>query len=421
MRRFLVPVTLLLITLVSCKENPPKPEENTDNDSICTLSVSIDESPITPQKAALLFDVSVSMKGYLNSAKDSRFQGVISNFLNIANNTNVHLFGTKEEKAISRNDFEDLLTTRKINWSQESNIIAMVETMKKHANSGNDVCFLVTDAILSGSNKDISNSPGRSYNIKRRESMSNDLLSKLQESANSLSALIIRYKANFDGVYSCYNNSPKKMLNKERPFFVIALGKWEYIKFIESRLKNAKMKQDGSTPYSDILMIGDKISYSKLGITYGEGLKATQKKSFTIKNEAKNIGEIELKSTNLDSLPDYMQEEDYLKDNIELYVKYNQQADAKLIEKDKYTISLDNNKNIFSIKLKPSIVRNCDLTLKLKYELPKWVTIWSDDDDTDITSNVIEMEKTFNLRWLVRGFTALNDCEYVKVETVKIK
>lgn len=375
-----------------------------DQDSADTMrKPSQTELSITPQKpasATLLFDASGSMAGYLNGG-DPRFVGVISAFENLPDNIKNRLFGEKEESPMDKAAFEKKLNNRNIKWSHESNLIAMVDSMVRHIDGGDDVCFLVTDGILSGSNSEINSSPEKKYNITQREKMSKDLSAKLKGKKGDLCALIVGYSALFKGSYSCYNNAAVQ-LNHARPFYVIALGKWQYIKYIENELENIKKEGGLSTAYDDIFMIGDLCSYQKLKLSEGEGLTYKKKKWYV----KKGVQEITLTSR-LDTLPSYMRTEEYMKENIQLWVG------KTLLDQNCYNVSVNNDKLVVSIK-SSQVKGNCELTFKLKFAFPKWISQKSDENDLDINKNPVKVDKTFNLQYFVEGFKVLHEGEFVK-------
>lgn len=190
------------------------------------------------------------MRGYMESSNDSRFYGAIASLVNLANVDSCCFYGEKEEKGIDKESFDDLLNKRDIKWSGESDIKSMIASMIEHINKkGDDICLLVTDGILSGSNEDIKNSPDRSYNITHREQLSHNIAALFEKESVEMSALIIRYEAKFNTspkpnmkggwYYYCYNNDQKIINNQDRPFFIIAMGKLEYVKYLENALNKA--------------------------------------------------------------------------------------------------------------------------------------------------------------------------------------
>lgn len=372
-----------------------------------------------PSSATFLFDISVSMKGYLQSSGDSRFLGVTTFFENIPSKVVFRLYGKKEGDPIERANFNQMLKNRSIKWGDESDLIAMVRSMKTHVDKGNHISFLLTDGILSGSDADIRNSPDRSYNKIMRQTMSENLSHLFSSPKDSLCVLIVRYKAKFRGPYSCYNNSSEPLDNKDRPFFIIALGKWKYVKYVEQKLIEVKAANDGiATPYEDILMLGDACSYQKVKLSAAEGLNPQNGRLLIKKGYEKESIAL---SADLRQLPAYMQTLDYMKANIELYVKRASKKEKIAIDKDYYEISVDDAKKQLRISIKATQVKESELIFKLKYAQPEWVETKSDDDDTDIKSNLAKLDKTFNLKYLVAGFKNIQKGKYIREQTLEIK
>ena len=372
-----------------------------------------------PSSATFLFDISVSMKGYLQSSGDSRFWGVTTFFENIPSKIVFRLYGKKEGDPIERANFNQMLKNRSIKWGDESDLIAMVRSMKTHVDKGDHISFLLTDGILSGSDADVRNSPDRSYNKIMRQTMSENLSHLFSSPKDSLCVLIVRYKAKFRGYYSCYNNSSDSLDNKDRPFFIIALGKWKYVKYVEQKLIEVKAANDGiATPYEDILMLGDACSYQKVKLSAAEGLNPKNGRLVIKKGYQKESIAL---SADLGQLPAYMQTLDYMKANIELYVKRASKKEKIAIDKDYYEISVDDAKKQLRISIKATQVKESELIFKLKYVQPEWVETKSDDDDSDIKSNLAKLDKTFNLKYLVAGFKNIHKGKYIREQTLEIK
>lgn len=425
-KQFVIPLFLCATLVNVACDGGSKSEQNTEteNDSVDTVQkVNVDTLLDTlvrkPASTTFLFDASGSMHGYLNSSGDSRFIGVISYYENMSDNTVVRLYGKNEGNPIERTDFGRMLNNGKIEWSNESDLKAMVRSMIGHVDGGDDICFLFTDGILSGSDADINNSPERSYNIRMRQKMSEDLSSILSKKEGNLCALIVRYKAKFNGKYSCYNNDGKRLVNKDRPFFVIVLGKWGCIKYIEQKLNESKAANGITTPYEDIVMIGDASSYQKIKLSAAEGLNP-KGKYLVIKKDFRN--ESVALSADLGELPAYMQTDNYMNANIELYVQHGQKAE-KVLDKGYYEISVNdiNGKKMLRLNIKSSQLKNTELTFKLKYALPEWIETKSDDNDLDIVTNPVKLDKTFNLKYFVAGFTTLHKGKYIKEQSLYFK
>lgn len=421
-KQFVIPMVLCAaLANVACGSHSGK-ETRPDNDSTDTTSkqeVIVDTIVRKPSSATLLFDASGSMHGYLNSSGDSRFIGVISSYENMSDNTIVRLYGKEEGNPIERTAFDRMLNNRKIEWSNESDLKAMVASMIAHIDAGEDICILLTDGILSGSDSEINSSPEKSYNIRMRQKMSEDLSSMLSKKEGNLSALIVRYIAKFNGKYSCYNNDGKILQNKERPFFIVMLGRWGAIKYIEEKLNEVKSSNGITTPYEDIIMIGDACSYQKIKLSAAEGLNPKNGK-LIIKKEFRN--ESVALSADLGALPDYMQTDNYLNANIEMHIQHGQKS-AKLLDKDYYEVSVNsyNGKKMLRLDIKSSQLKDSKLIFRLKYSLPEWIEVRSDENDLDIKTNPEKLEKTFNLKYFVAGFTPLHKGKYIKEQSLDFK
>ena len=405
--------------------NTPQKEDTTINkdstqvDTTQTSEVQLqnETQPAQPTSAVFIFDSSVSMKGYLDCYNDSRFRGVTTYFINQSKNEpSIYLYGKTEGNLITKSNFDSKLNTRNISWSDESNLKDMIGSMVKHIEHGEDISLLLTDGILSGSNAEIRNSPNRSYNIISRESMEHELTNLLENEQGKLCALIVRYMAKFNGKYSCFNNDSKTLNNQERPFYIIALGKWEYIKYLEQELND--LTNNAPQP-EDIVMIGDARSYEKIKLSAAKGLN-TKGGKLRIKNEFKNES-IQL-SADLKDLPSYMRNENYMNSNIELYITHKHQQEKRL-DKNSYEISIDsdNQKNILRLDINSHALKNSKLTFKLKYELPQWVEEKSDENDLDIKTNPTKLGKTFNLKYFTNGFKILHKGKYIKEQSLEFE
>lgn len=417
----------LLIGLIGCmfaceKRNPDKSiDHECNNDSSkCSKNVSNikTESPKRPESSIFIMDISVSMKGYFGSG-DSRLLGVVRSYLNIATSEPViHWYGKSETEGITRKDFLNI-TQNSIDWSHESDIKSMLQSMVEHSNDY-DICLLLTDGILSGSNEQIRKSYRGKYNIEKKEWMSEEIKTIFDRN-DSLSAIVIRYIAGFNGTYSCYNNESKFLTNKERPYYIIAVGKWKYVKYIEEQLKS----EGGDVldkPYDFYVMFGDEQTYKNAKFSYNSGIKGIHDDCMIIERNVKTEGDVVL-SANIKDLPYYMHDVEYWNKNLKLSVHQDNHSERALTHDD-YDVYLDtvSAKQIvckLSIKARNLVGRS--LVLKLEYESPSWIKEYNDDDDLDILSNSKEMLRTFNLKYLIDGFKGLQNEKYVICQIIKFK
>lgn len=411
----------VLLTLASCnqatKDGTEYEQTKMDRDTCATQIGETEKLEISlPESSMMLMDISVSMKGYLGSG-DSRFKGVIASYLNVSKNEpTISLFGNTEESLISKDDFISKLNNKSsISWSHESDLKGMLKSMVNHCDE-NDLCFLLTDGILSGSNKQISESFQRKFNIENREWLSSEI-KNIFKGNDSISALIVKYNANFNGTYSCYNNDSRSISNRDRPYYIVALGKWAFIKYLEEELMNSKSKVLDK-PYDNYALFGDENTYKKLKFSYNSGIKGIDKEGYMIiKSDVRQGGDVIL-STDVTLLPSYMRTPIYWNNHLELSIMKKGES-GKPISKDKYSVTLDS--KICKVSIPAYILTGRELNISLRYDIPSWINEYTDENDLNITSDLHKMTQTFNLKYFAEGLAALQNNENVINQTIKFK
>ena len=144
----------LYLLLTACGSNGTKSNDDSSTTATDTISNQSTEQIIVqpvksvPENAVLYLDCSHSMKGYINTATDAKFKNVISSLL-YWKPTKAYLFDTKEQPEISRDEFINLINTRKVSWADESDLTKMIGSMVKKINDGSvGISYLITDGIM---------------------------------------------------------------------------------------------------------------------------------------------------------------------------------------------------------------------------------------------------------------------------------
>ena len=99
-----------------------------------------------------------------------------------------------------------------------------------------------------------------------------------------------------------------------------------------------------------------------------------------------------------------MQDADYIQNNIELIMLSPQ--DEQVIDSDWYKLEVASTRLILSIN--PNYIKGSKIKLKIKNSLPRWIDLVSSDDDSQIAIDEMELEKTFNFKYLMEGFRPLH-------------
>ncbi len=316
-------------------------------------------------------------------------------------NTSAALYGTKPCD-ISTDSMLHIVNSREITWADESDLPTMIENIVADLR-GNKILAgcIITDGILSGSNKEIRESPERSYNIVSRELLSNKVRNILSNPGNiPISALIVRYTANFNGTYYCYNNAQipltgnKKETEIKRPFFALIICNSDTLDYISSHLDRSKVTNE---------------------VTFGGGMP------FDINLQPKNLrpdknGKYGLKdgetapvefSANIGALPAYMKNTDYMTRNFKLYTlngstkkPFNRPVEITGVTDDYLYVAVEAR----------NALKGKTIIAEITYEAPEWIAQLSSDDDSKIANAMSgQQDLTFNLKYLLEAFTALNN------------
>lgn len=408
----------LLLLLSACGSNGAKSNDNSSTTATDTISNQSPEQTIVqavksvPENAVLYLDCSHSMKGYINTATDPRFNNVISALLYWLP-TKAHLFDTKEQPEISRDEFINRINTRKISWSDESDLTKMIESMVKKVNDGSvGISYLITDGIMSGSNQEVRESVDRSFNIIRRGTLTERVADVVSACNDDVAILLIKYTSSFTGKYYCYTNIDQVDLKEsQRPFYVVAIGNRKLVK----ELVDKTQKEELLSNNQGLLLLGDEYPYN---------IKLTTGNDIVLKNNQRIIGtnigpnDNVILYADLGDLPSYMQDTTYFKSNGEVYIQYSKGGDFKKLDTKQIKYKIDGAKLRLNIPAK--YIRHNAMYFKLKYELPSWIEISSSDNDKNIKQSPIP--QTFNLKYFVKGLAKINDDEYItKIDTLKFK
>lgn len=408
----------LLLLLSACGSNGTKSNDNSSTTATDTISNQSPEQTIVqavksvPENAVLYLDCSHSMKGYINTATDPRFNNVISALLYWLP-TKAHLFDTKEQPEISRDEFINRINTRKISWSDESDLTKMIESMVKKVNDGSvGISYLITDGIMSGSNQEVRESVDRSFNIIRRGTLTERVADVVSACNDDVAILLIKYTSSFTGKYYCYTNIDQVDLKEsQRPFYVVAIGNRKLVK----ELVDKTQKEELLSNNQGLLLLGDEYPYN---------IKLTTGNDIVLKNNQRIIGtnigpnDNVILYADLGDLPSYMQDTTYFKSNGEVYIQYSKGGDFKKLDTKQIKYEIDGAKLRLNIPAK--YIRHNAMYFKLKYELPSWIEISSSDNDKNIKQSPIP--QTFNLKYFVKGLAKINDDEYItKIDTLKFK
>ena len=413
--------TSLCLLLSACGSNGTKSKDNSSTTATDTISNQSPEQTIVqpvksvPENAVLYLDCSHSMKGYVNTATDTKFMDVISSLLYWLP-TKAHLFDTKEQPEISRDEFINRVNTRKVSWSDESDLTKMIGSMVKKVNDGSvGISYLITDGIMSGSNQEVRDSPERSFNIKNRGTLTARIADAVSACQDDVAILLIKYTSSFTGKYYCYTNVDQvDFKENQRPFYVVAIGNRKLVKELVEKTQKEELLSNNQ----GLLLLGDEYPYKlSLAASKKEGISYSKDKQIIVGTNIRSDDYVTFNG-NLSELPSYMLSTEYFEKNGEVYIQYSQKGEFKKLDSQYISYEIDG--TTLNLGVQAKCIRRNAMYFKLKYELPNWVELSSSDNDKNIKQSPIP--KTFNLKYFVKGLAEINDDEYItKIDILKFK
>jgi hypothetical protein len=396
-----------------------------------SAGVTID-SPELPKsklnKIRFYIETSESMGGYMNGGTE--FQDAVNNLIGILGgeynfihffpNTITSTIGTYSNVDQYRRD----LTTSRFQFGGHSPIDEMfriiIDSSKK-----NDVNFLVTDAIMSGSNNDVKNNP--QYNIEQRTLMLNLVRSRFEQVKDAFGVSIYGFKSRFNTnpnkgfVYYTYNNTHINSSFQRRPFFVFVFGDRQLVNEINGKLKDNTF----FTPEKELHFGIQQEPVKKYALFHSHLPRQDQASCFlnadgSIKCNIIPVSTAHVKfgiGLDLSEMPDYAKTVQYLGNNLKINTSNNLIADhsgamspltSGLINSIDRVVELPRiNKlgctHYLNIDISSLFSPAENLNIQLLKEEDKWYEDWSCDDDSNIQSDPSLQERTFNLKRLIWG------------------
>lgn len=408
---------IICCLLISCKSDADKDGVNDD----------IDLEPKTPLNAKVdskgreikekqignihfYIETSASMGGYFKN--NAEFKTIISDLTaKIDKNIKpIDIWFTADSTFKyngSTQQFSSDIATTKIanqNSSQLHNIIANIVDK----NNSNDVTILVTDCILSFPDSDIK----KNKEINKTEApnaLKNNIFSTFSDlKKKGLATSIYAFNSKFYGIYYDYQNGKHQLNGTKRPFYIWVIADKELLGKFNSQLSDiSTFKPVKSLPFG----------LSEQAVNTYDIIPQIERKGTWMKDN-KNIKDIEINknetlqfcvAVNLDNLPEYAKDIEYLKNNLHIIpngceigfqVKKKDFADKSKLRSDPQIALFENASHVILFTIKSMNLKEADFNVTLPLQYDTWYLDWTCVDDKDVSN--IE-NKTFALEHLING------------------
>lgn len=361
------------------------------------------------EKVNMFIETSSSMGGYFQ--KDAAFKTVLSDLtIKIHNNiTPVSIFFIGENTvpySHEINRFSSDIATTRIARDKSSEIHKIVEEIAEKTDS-TAVSLFVSDFILSFPDEDIRKNP----EINRYEApnaLKNNIFNTFSVMNKSgFNASIYAFTSNFYGDYFDYGNRKTTLNGTTRPYYILVLGKKHLLDKFNEQLKDINTFKPEQYLHFGAMdeAIRDYEIFTQVGRSGEWSVDGNSIKGI---NRSSEEGSQFTLGFDLSSLPSYVQEEEYLSQNLQVDCE-GCNVSFEIMEKedisDKPTRkreieALEKNTHLIVINVEEMALGTANLNLKLPLRFDNWYLDWSTDDDRNITDMG---HKTFALEHMING------------------
>lgn len=307
----------------------------------------------------------------------------------------------------------------------------MDQIFEKIANTTDkkDIAIFVSDGILSFPDQDIRKN--KNINKENADNLHTAIyitFSRLKKQKD-FGVSLYAFKSGFTGRYFNYQNTPIKLTNATRPYYVWIAGKKNLLRKFDATLKDFPTFR----PEQEL-----HFGLQDSAVTSGNIItQLNHVGDWTLSDDGKGINDIGKGNArftiavNLSQLPPYAQTIDYLKEHLQVKpedcvlssfeIKDKKDVDVTKIHSERQKELFSNATHIISIDLKQLNTKNARVFLLLPAAINGWYQEWSCDDDLNLKKDCTG--KTFAFRYLVEGIKEAyeqTDKNYISI-TIPLK
>lgn len=384
-------IVLILIVTIGCNNKTDKKSD------VKTETISDSDAILPPPSYNVYIENSASMDGYVKGITE--FEQSVYNYLSdikisrLADSLN--LFYINSKPILYGSDVADFIekleptTFKNRGGDRKTTDISNVLNMILENTDNNTVSLLVSDFIFSpGKDKD-----AEQYLVNQQIGIKNTFAEHLRNKPEH-AVVVYHLESKFDGIY--YDKDDKKKSYKgNRPFYIWIVGHQKNVAKLISECPPNKFKGSGVKNSFSIIKGGAPVKYA---IHYGSGnfkldKKDPKKSIIDARKDAKGSGEKKLRFSIAADFSSLLCDDSYLL-NTDNYI---------LSDKD-YEIEVTKSKSnpyTHLLRLSTEVVKPTTLTVKLKTQVPQWISEVNDNDGIGISSG--NSGKTFGFYYLISG------------------
>lgn len=353
------------------------------------------DTTVTPKpkelstKVSVYIDNSSSMKGYFDSNNSAPMIGVLAGLTQFYNDVEINGYYMNVDTIVSCpwSKLTSNITKRKFtSYSDAMQIDALIEKIMGSYDSespkNNVINFILTDGIPSGTNEEVRKDPNFNKN-------SASLLQvRIAQAIKSkgLAASVYKFSSGFDGIYYFFDNTNVKKSMKERPFYLIAIGKKDLVMELAEKENGGLSMFKAEEKVHFGAVEEDKIKLTST--SFDMGTMNIPEKAFGGDDDVVAIN-INMQLS-LSGLPYFARTQDYLNKHMELTIDGKSPKGCNVQGTQ------------LNIPLKVEQMEEHSVKVKITNNTLSWVEESTLLDDKKASSDDLA-SKTFNLKYLVEG------------------
>ncbi len=357
------------------------------------------ETAVKLSSINIFLENSASMKGYFPSGGNVDFTNPIMCLFNLGNvSVNTAYIGQKVVE-VDNETFQSQLANGKIANEPGSPLPEIFEIIIASTDVSQISC-LITDGIMSGTNAEIK--ANREFNYNNRPVLQQRVRKAVEKARDKgLCVLIYRMESPFNGTYYTYRNTPVKLKEAIRPYYIFIFGEKRALEAVSYKLGNERAFSPTHTQLTGIFP--ESVTNYKLKPEKGQEYVA-DKTSITYKSNPGKDAKFGVRA-DLSGLPSYILDPEQLEKYATLTLIYSgstKESDyPDLIE----SVEVADEKNgiyQFNIEMPQALLQKLPVTVRLTLPMLRnpWYKSFSLDNDVEMNN---ENTKTFALDYLMDG------------------
>lgn len=346
---------------------------------------------IEPDGVNIFLETSASMKGYYTCPVFTGVSSIRIPDYGGKDKINCYLYSNTLSERMDYDVFSEKLSKNQIETGSSSKFDKMFERIVE-LTPQNTISFFITDAIIAAENREIRTETPEGL-LRIYQNMLDNIRDNIRDTKKKNQDFVVsvyRFYGNFNGTYYDSNDKPHKLTNKQRPFFVFALGDKRIVNDFMKKV-NAGNELSKFQPKQQIHFNGsNNPSFEFVSDQIGT-------EDSKVQEGVINDGDPVILTVMLRNFPEYVLNKEYISNFGSTTNAFGAKLEMTEIRDRNFSLKFENQnlstENAVNVKL--------DMT-----HLPEWCADISSKDDKMMGTDTLLIDKTFYIEDLMHAIRA---------------